>query len=186
MPRPKTVSDVEVIEAALATLAEKGPTFTITDIADRVNLSRATLIQRFGDRQAILLRMADFQVEQTRLWLAELASDSGPTALRQFLETIIHAMGEEAEFSAHVTIAALEARDPVLRERAAERYRLVQQAIAERAVFHSDPMGFAGHIHAIIAGATMQWVADPEQAGLADFILARLRWAIAEMAPENP
>ena len=84
MPRPKTISDAEVIEAALATLAEKGPAFTITDIADRVKLSRATLIQRFGDRQAILLRMADFQVEQTRLWLDGLPSESGPAALRDF------------------------------------------------------------------------------------------------------
>lgn len=186
MPRPKTISDAEVIEAALATLAEKGPAFTITDIADRVKLSRATLIQRFGDRQAILLRMADFQVEQTRLWLDGMPSESGPAAFRAFVETIVNSMGEGAGFSAHVAIAALEARDPALRARAAERYRLVQQAIAERAAFHRDPMGFAGHVHAVIAGATMQWVADHGQSGLADFILARLRWAIAEMAPEKP
>lgn len=181
MPRVKVISDDAVVEAALVVLAELGPSFTLTDIAKQVNLSRATLIQRFGDRRAILVRMGEFQVEQTRRWLASLSLTELPE-LWDFLETIVEAMGEGQGFSAHVAIAALEVRDPQLRRFASERYRLVQEAIAERLVGrHPEPAAAAAHLHAVIAGATMQWVTDPEPTTLASYVLTRLRWAVDQI-----
>lgn len=63
MTRPKTVSDESILQAALDLLGEKGASFTLTDIAQRVGLSRATLIQRFGNREAILVRMSQQNLE---------------------------------------------------------------------------------------------------------------------------
>ncbi|NKB15858.1 MAG: TetR/AcrR family transcriptional regulator [Sphingomonadales bacterium] len=93
MSRPKTVSDLEVMDHALGILAEKGMGFTLTDLAGRVGLSRATLIQRFGDREAILRRMAEHEVEATRAWLAGLPVNQGKDGLAAFLELIVGSMG---------------------------------------------------------------------------------------------
>lgn len=48
MPRPKTISDDDVLAAALEVLASRGTAFTLAELAQRIGLARATLIQRFG------------------------------------------------------------------------------------------------------------------------------------------
>jgi AcrR family transcriptional regulator len=180
MPRPKTVSDEAVLTGALAVLAARGAEFTLTDLAEHVGLSRATLIQRFGDRDAILLRMAQHEVALTRSWLDSLPVEAGQGALWRFLTTIVESMEPAQGFSARVAIAALEIRDPRLRVLAGQRYELVQRAIALRLPDGPDRKAQAGHIHAIIAGATMQWVATDGSTGLSAFILDRLRWFLAD------
>lgn len=69
MTRSKTISDDDVLAAALEVLAEIGNSFTLSDIAKRVGPARATLIQRFGNKEAILLRIATFEAEATQTWL---------------------------------------------------------------------------------------------------------------------
>ena len=177
MPRPKTVSDEGVLEAAVAVLAREGMGFTLTDVARSVGLSRATLIQRFGDRDSLLRRMASHEVEATRAWLDSLPFETGPDALDRFLSTIVLGMGSGGGFSARVAIAALEARDPALRRHAAQRYALVIDAIAARLPPGEDREAMACHLHAVIAGATMQWVASPQTEDLGAFVLARVRQA---------
>lgn len=178
MPRPKTVSDEDVLGAALEVLANNGMGFTLADVARRVGLSRATLIQRFGDRDALLLRMAEHEVEATRRWLDGLPVETGPGALWRFLELIVSSMGAGDGFSARVVIAALEARDPALRSLAGRRYALVQAAISARLPAGPERDATAGHLHAVIAGATMRWVASDGSTGLSDFVLEQLRWAL--------
>lgn len=178
MPRPKTISDDAVLAAALEVLASQGTGFTLTQLAEKVGLSRATLIQRFGDRDAILLRMAKHEVALTRSWLNSLPVDMGRDGLWHFLEEIVGSMGQGEGFGARITIAALEIDDPALRALASERYALVQAAIAARLPEGPDRPQLAIHIHAVIAGATMQWAASDLTQGLADYVLDRCRWAV--------
>lgn len=179
MPRPKTVSDEDVLSGALEVLGAKGTGFTLSQVAEHVGLSRATLIQRFGDRDAILLRMAEHEVALTRDWLDGLPVEHGTDGLLRFLETIVGSMGAGEGFSVRVAVAALETENPRLRVLAGQRYRLVQEAIALRLPGGPDRMERAVHLHAIIAGASMQWVASDGSVGLADYIMQRLRWALA-------
>ena len=178
MPRPKTVSDEDVLQAALGVLARDGMGFTLTDVARAVGLSRATLIQRFGDRDALLRRMGAHEVEATRAWLDGLPVETGAGGLDRFLSEIVLGMGAGDGFSARVAIAALEARDPALREFAARRYALVIDAIAARLPAGEDREAMASHLHAVIAGATMHWVASPQTEELGAFVLDRVRWAV--------
>ena len=178
MPRPKTVSDEDVLGAALDVMARSGMVFTMSDIARHVGLSRATLIQRFGDRDSILRRIAEKEVEETRAWLDGLPVTGGDDMLWTFLERIVGSMGEGDGFSARVQIAAFESRDPMLRSLANQRYALVQEAIAARLPDDAQRSEAAKHLHAVIAGATMQWVVTDGSEGLSDFVLRRLRWAV--------
>lgn len=60
MPRPRTVPDAVVLDAALAVVARLGPTqFTLADVAGQVGLSPATLLQRFGSKRGLLLNLAE-------------------------------------------------------------------------------------------------------------------------------
>lgn len=185
MPRPKTVSDHDVLSAALQVLGSRGPGFTLSDLAEHVGLSRATLIQRFGDRNAILIRMAEHEVAETRAWLDSLPVEAGPDALWHFLEQIVGSMGSGEGFAVRVTVAALEMENPTLRKLAGERYALVQQAIAARLPPAPDRDQTAVHLHTVIAGATMQWVASDGTTGLSAFVLQRLRWAIDHLPPST-
>lgn len=65
MPRPKLKSDDEVLEAATVVLKRCGPIeFTLSGVAKEVGLSRAALIQRFTNRDTLLVRMMERGVEQ--------------------------------------------------------------------------------------------------------------------------
>lgn len=60
MPRPKLKSDDEVLEAATVVLKRCGPIeFTLSGVAKEVGLSRAALIQRFTNRDTLLVRMME-------------------------------------------------------------------------------------------------------------------------------
>lgn len=184
MPRPKTVSDEEILAASLEVLAAKGESFTLNDLAERIGLSRASLIQRFGDRTAIIHRIATHELDMTQIWLGALATDLSCSTLQNFLETIVGSMGEGHGFAARVSMAALEARDPVLRQLARARYQLVQDAIAARLPPGPHQHEVAAHLHSIIAGASMQWLTTEAHVGLADFVNVRLRWAL-DYLPEH-
>lgn len=178
MPRPKTISDEDVLAAALEVLAEKGSDFTLSDLASRIGLARATLIQRFGDRDAIILRIATYEVAVTRSWLAGIPVEVSWDGVWRFLETIVGSMGEGEGFSARVTLAALEARNVSLRELAHQRYSLVQDAIAARLPAVPESARIAQHLHSVIAGASMQWIVTDGSIGLSDFVLERLRFTL--------
>lgn len=183
MPRPKTVSDADVMSAAVGVLGERGMAeFTLADIARKVGLSRAALIQRFGDRDQILLAIARHEVEATRTYLDSLGFEPGPAGLWRFLAEIIGSMGAGEGFSVRVALAALEARDPTLKELAGRRYQMVQEAIAARLPEREDRAEIACHLHAVIAGATMQWVASPHD-NLAAHVLERTAWAYDRLFP---
>ena len=183
MPRPKTISDENILSAALTLLGTVGIGFTLSDLSRSVGLSRATLIQRFGDREAILRRMAEFEVAATRDWIGSIPVETGGPGLWRFLEEIVTSMGGGDGFSARVQIAALESRDPVMRACADKRYRIVQDAIEARLADAPERRQAAEHLHGIIAGATMQWVVSDGSVGLSDYVLERLRWAFDRIDP---
>ncbi|HCA8083425.1 TPA: TetR/AcrR family transcriptional regulator, partial [Escherichia coli] len=89
MPRPKLKSDDEVLEAATVVLKRCGPIeFTLSGVAKEVGLSRAALIQRFTNRDTLLVRMMERGVEQVRHYLNAIPIGAGPQGLWEFLGTV--------------------------------------------------------------------------------------------------
>ena len=63
-PRPRTVDDAAILEAATATISRRGPSnFTLADVAKEVGLSPATLVQRFGSKRGLMLALATTAVD---------------------------------------------------------------------------------------------------------------------------
>src|SRR5215467_21081 len=58
-PRARTVSDEQIIEAALRCIVREGPdALTLAGVARQAGVSAPTLVQRFGSKRGLLLAVA--------------------------------------------------------------------------------------------------------------------------------
>jgi TetR/AcrR family macrolide resistance operon transcriptional repressor len=91
MPRPKLISDDQVLDATRKVMLRQGVAgFTLSDVAEEVGLSRAALIQRFDNRAGLEARVAAQGVEALRqLIAAEAIGNKGPHLALGFLETVL-------------------------------------------------------------------------------------------------
>ncbi len=106
MPRPKLKSDDEVLEAATVVLKRCGPIeFTLSGVAKEVGLSRAALIQRFTNRDTLLMRMMERGVEQVRHYLNAIPIGAGPQGLWEFLQVLVRSMNTRNDFSVNYLIS---------------------------------------------------------------------------------
>ena len=118
MPRPKLKSDDEVLEAATVVLKRCGPIeFTLSGVAKEVGLSRAALIQRFTNRDTLLVRMMERGVEQVRHYLNAIPIGAGPQGLWEFLQVLVRSMNTRNDFSVNYLISWYELQVPELRLR---------------------------------------------------------------------
>jgi len=63
-PRPRTVSDLDILIATHRVISRLGPTrLTLADVAKESGLSPATLLQRFGSKRGLLLALARLGME---------------------------------------------------------------------------------------------------------------------------
>ncbi len=124
MPRPKLKSDDEVLEAATVVLKRCGPIeFTLSGVAKEVGLSRAALIQRFTNRDTLLVRMMERGVEQVRHYLNAIPIGAGPQGLWEFLQVLVRSMNTRNDFSVNYLISWYELQVPELRTLAIQRNR---------------------------------------------------------------
>lgn len=56
MPRPKTISDEDILHVARRCFQERGHSVSTRVIADEAGISQSVLYQRFGDKEAMFLR----------------------------------------------------------------------------------------------------------------------------------
>ena len=106
MPRPKLKSDDEVLAAATAVLKRCGPMrFTLNEVAKEVGLSRAALIQRFTNRDTLLVRMMERSLAQVRVHLDAMPAGPGPEGLWDFLQVLVRSMNTRYDFSVNFLIS---------------------------------------------------------------------------------
>jgi len=184
MPRPKLKSDEEVLDAALGVLKRSGPLeFTLAEVAKAVGLSRATLIQRFTNRDVLLVRMMERNVEQVRDYLDALPCGPGPQGLWEFLQALVRSMNTRRDFSVNFLISWYELQVPELRALAIRRNQSVIAAIRQRLPSGAPP-GADVLLHSIIAGATAQWTAELN-GPCADHVLRQIATALRLMFPRH-
>ena len=174
MPRPKLKSDDEVLEAATVVLKRCGPIeFTLSGVAKEVGLSRAALIQRFTNRDTLLVRMMERGVEQVRHYLNAIPIGAGPQGLWEFLQVLVRSMNTRNDFSVNYLISWYELQGN----------RAVVEGIRKR-LPPGAPAAAELLLHSVIAGATMQWAVDPD-GELADHVLAQIAAILCLMFPEH-
>lgn len=92
MPRPKLVSDTDVLDATRRVMLREGAGFTLADVAAEVGLSRAALIQRFENKAGLARQLATHnRGELEALIAADPIDNKGPQRVLVLLERVLEA-----------------------------------------------------------------------------------------------
>jgi AcrR family transcriptional regulator len=191
MPRSKSQSDEQVLDAALAIVHSGGvDRLTFAALAGRCGLSAATLVQRFGTKPALTQRTLLHAWDHLQARTLELASSVPKTAdgAVELLVGLSHYDGAVEDFAEGLLVLREDLRDPVLRSRGATWEATLIAAVGE--CFASVPgapsaIGFALAAH--WQGA-MIWWAFGAQSPLDDYLSESLRTLISMLlrSPRKP
>ncbi|HEY9009986.1 MAG TPA: helix-turn-helix transcriptional regulator [Devosia sp.] len=113
MPRPKLVSDTDVLDATRRVMLREGAGFTLADVATEVGLSRAALIQRFENKTGLARQLAAHNRSALEaLIAADPIDNKGPQRVLAFLDRVLEAFAPPVLLADAATVAAL--RDAVV------------------------------------------------------------------------
>lgn len=118
--KKKARTRVQLLDAALAVLAERGEAFSISDVVDRAGVSQGTFYNYFADRDALLDELVAHAVEGFAATAARTVDDVDPAV--RFARISARALALAVESPATVRFA--------LRLEAAQRALLVAGPLA--------------------------------------------------------
>lgn len=178
MPRSKSQSDEQVLDAALAILYSGGVArLTFAALADRCGLSAATLVQRFGSKAELTRRTLLHAWDKLQARTVELASSvpKTPDGAIELLVSLSHYDGDVETYAEGLLLLREDLRDPVLRRRGAAWEAALTSVIGECfAAVPGAPAGIGFALAAHWQGA-MTWWAFGGQCPLDDYLADSLR-----------
>lgn len=188
MPRPKTVPNEEVLDAALGIMRKVGPEgLTFAALSAVCGLSASTLVQRFETKsgliQAALLQAWDRLDRLT----AELAANAPktPAGAVALLAGLSGDYGGIESYADDLLILREDLRDPLLRARGAAWRDVLSAALEERfACVPTAPPGIGLMMAAQWQGALLWWSFDP-CVPVTDFVEESLERFVATFAAER-
>lgn len=161
MARHKTIPDIDALDALYRALNDTGPAgFTFAKAAKASGLSPATLVQRYGDREAML------QATLLRAWdrldaTTEAADAEEPQTAEGAICLLLRLMPpESAERDATDGLLLLreDIRNPVLRARGASWGRRLSEALGRRlSPDRERGLQLGWQIAAVWQGALIWW-----------------------------
>ena len=165
MPRPKTMSDEEVLQAALDLIHSRGPeALTFASLSQSCGLSPATLVQRFGSKeqlkQSALLLAWDQLDARTRALAEEIPKT--PAGAIALLVGLSRSYGGIEAYAEGLLVLREDFRDPTLRARGA---RWKQELSHTLDACFEDVKGAPADIGLLMAaqwqGALLWWAFEP-------------------------
>lgn len=172
MGRIKTISDHDVLDALLASMEATGPDgLSFSKAAAAVGLSSATLVQRFGTREA-MIRAVLLHAWDRLDALTAVADREAPATPAGAIALLLRLMpGGMAEYSVAGGLLLLreDLRDPVLRARGHAWGSYLAKALGSRLVSQAGSAERTGwQMLALWQGAIIWWAfrrdGDPEDA----------------------
>ncbi len=174
-PRPRTVQDSAILDAAIEVLSRIGPEkMTLADVGGAVGLSAATLVQRFGSKRELmlaLLRHAMGDID-TRFEAAIAANQSPLDAL------FAAATDRPGTLDSHVSLAnrlafyISQLEDPQFHavamensQRAVDGFRKLLDAAVEAGELtegYTDTAQLAETIYSMMMGSLLTWAVTNE------------------------
>lgn len=188
MPRPKTRPDSDVLDAALALIHGRGPeALTFASLAQACGLSAATLVQRFGGKDALkraaLLRAWD-QLDDRTARLAERMPKTPAGAIGLLVGLSGDYGGIEA-YAEGLLVLREDLRDPVLRARGTAWKQVLSQALdASFANMPGAPAGIGLLLASQWQGCLLWWGFAPE-GRLTDHVETSLMRFLAATIPSG-
>lgn len=167
-PRPRTVDDEAIAMAMGRVITRHGPAkLTLAAIAKEVGLSPSTLVQRFGSKRNLLIKLSRGAGEGGPLVERLRAEGRRPLAIARAFLLCYAEMAPSPAAMIHSFAAYLEIdlADPTLRRYLIETGRrnealmagLLEEAAAAGELACQDPKGLARALFALVAGSLLAW-----------------------------
>lgn len=135
MARPRKISSEDVIEAVAALLAREGPAaLTFSAASAATGLSPATLVQRYGNREALMQAALVWMWDQLDLETAaaDAAHPVDPEGAVALLVRLSVGYGAGDDTAQGLLLLREDFRDPVLRARGAKWQQALSAALGRR------------------------------------------------------
>ena len=173
-PRPRTVEDSAILEAAVTVIRRIGPErMTLADVGEAAGLSAATLVQRFGSKRDLMLSVLKFTTAGLgHRFESAISSSDSP------LEAIFAAAMDRAPDAGPEEVANMLAfylsdfGDPDFRALALENSsnavagfkKMLDEAVAEGELAESyvDTTQLAETIYSLVMGTLLTWTVKGE------------------------
>ena len=168
-PRPRKVSDDEIFQAAYQVMQRVGPAeLTLADIAKEAGLTAGALVQRFGSKRELLLKLSERFSSGTGDMFAELRrGQRSPLAtLRAYAECMAGMAATPAALIRNLSYLQIDLTDEDFRKHLAkqaaatrrELQKLIREAIAARELVPAtNPRQLARTIEAVVGGSMLSW-----------------------------
>jgi AcrR family transcriptional regulator len=167
-PRPRTVSDEEILIAAHRTIARLGPArVTLADVANEARLAPATLVQRFGSKRGLLLALVELGVNGVDACFADMraAHQSPLAALVAAATEMTRQVKSPQELANGLAFLQLDVSDPDFHRLAVKNSRrlhagykaLLDEAVAAGELAPCDTAHLARTVGAVSGGSLIAW-----------------------------
>ncbi len=167
-PRPRTISDEDILIAAHRTIARLGPArVTLADVASEARLAPATLVQRFGSKRGLLLALVEMGVNGVDACFADLrAAHRSPLAAVVAAATeMLRQVKSPQELANGLAFLQLDVSDPDFHRLAVKNSRrlhagykaLLDEAVAVGELEPCDTARLARTVGAVSGGSLIAW-----------------------------
>ncbi|WP_253887319.1 TetR/AcrR family transcriptional regulator [Actinokineospora diospyrosa] len=132
MPRPKTISDQRILDAAHQVIGRVGPGFTLAQVAAAAQVSVGTVATRFGSKDRLVQAVFDnatAEVAVTMRSMAEAAADP-VAALRAAAIGTFLSLGDADTAANHLSQLGYDLIDPVLRAKLGTHFEVIRAELA--------------------------------------------------------
>jgi AcrR family transcriptional regulator len=167
-PRPRTVDDAAILQAAASAISRLGPSnFTLSDVAQAVRLSPATLVQRFGSKRGLMLALAEQGVAGVdACFAAARSANAAPLdALMAAATEMTRYVDTPEEMANHLAFLQIDLSDPDFYRLMLESSRrtlagyqaLLNEAIAAGDLARCDTRRLARAVGSMAGGSLIAW-----------------------------
>lgn len=167
-PRPRSVSDDQILAATARMIGRVGPLrLTLAHVAREVGLSPATLVQRFGSKRNLLLSLARQGSGGEDDYLARLREQEGSPlrTARAFLLCFAGLAASPKEMANHLAFLQVDLTDAAFHRITARLFRwnhdalagLLAEARRDGELASGEPAALARLLLAVVNGSLLTW-----------------------------
>lgn len=178
MSRPRKISDEDVVEAVAALVSREGPAgLTFASASAVTGLSPATLVQRYGNREALLRAALLWMWDQLDLSTAEADASQpvDPEGAIAMLVRMSAGYGAADEAAQGLLLLREDFRDPVLRARGVAWNHALIQALGRRLSTDPERQQVLGRLMASQWQGAVLWWGFSREGTLRGFLRRELR-----------
>lgn len=168
-PRPQKVTDDEIYMAATRAMSRVGPgELTLAHIAGEAGVTAGLLVQRFGSKRNLLLKLSEQFSGGTGEMFAELRrGHRSPLAtLRGYSDCMAHMAANPAAFARNFAYLQIDLTDPDFRQHLVKHARatrlelqkLIREAIDSKELSpDANARQLARTVEAVVNGSMLSW-----------------------------